>query len=497
MIPLPFASRFTLILYLVAIAAFGSSFYRRRATAREYFLGGKSMGWLPIGISIIAADLSAITVMGTPAWVYKHDLTLMWVTVGYPLVAPVVIIVFVPFYSRLNLYTAYEYLERRFNLHVRSVTSGLFQLLRSWHVAVAIYGPALVIHLVSSMSVAECVLLMGLFTTFYTTLGGMKAVIWTDVIQFTTIIIGSIYIVVKALQKTPGGLVSAYSVAHLAGRMRLFDLSLNPHDTTTLWACLIGGAFLSLGPLTTDQAILQRLFTAKSGKDFRQSVILQAFLIMPVLALMNCIGLALFVFYHAHPGRLSHLHNLDALVPYFILTELPSGIAGLVVAAIFAASMAVMSAGINSLTTAFSVDYYSRLIRPGRSAQHYAIVGRIGTAAFGCVVTLLTLVAGQAGDLAVAYLRVSTVLIGPMLGIFLLGILTRRANSAGTLIGALVGGLAVLSVSTMTDWSFFYFGAIGTLVTWAAGYAASLLFPAPMPEKIEGLVKGVGKVYVP
>ncbi|HEV2275565.1 MAG TPA: hypothetical protein VGR96_15445, partial [Acidobacteriaceae bacterium] len=258
MIPFSFADSIGLTLYLVAIAAFGSSFYRRRTTAREYFLGGKSMGWLPIGISIVAADLSAISVMGTPAWVYKNNLTLLWVTVGYPLVAPIVILVFVPFYSRLNLYTAYEYLERRFNLPVRSVASGFFQLLRSWHVAVAIYGPALVIHMVSHLSIAECVLTMGLFTTFYTTLGGMKAVIWTDVIQFTTVIAGAICIVVMAIHGVPGGLHSAYLAAHSAERLRLFDLSFNPDRTTTLWACLIGGAFLSLGPLTTDQAILQR-----------------------------------------------------------------------------------------------------------------------------------------------------------------------------------------------------------------------------------------------
>lgn len=490
MIPFATADYITLSIYLLTIALFGSSFYRKRSTAREYFLGGRSMGWLPIGISIVAADLSAISVMGTPAWAYKNNLTLLWVTVGYPLVAPIVILIFVPFYSRLHLYTAYEYLERRFDLKVRTLTSGLFQLLRAWHVAVAIYGPALIIHLVSALPVWECVLAMGLFTTLYTTLGGMKAVIWTDVIQFTTVMAGIGVILLIAIQDIPGGFHSIYSIAHAAGRLHIIDASLNLDRRTTIWACLIGGIFLSLGPLTTDQAILQRLFSAKSTRDFRQSVLLQAILIVPVIALLNLIGVVLFVYYSTHPARLVHLHNPDAIVPYFVLTELPKGVAGLVIAAIFAASMAVMSAGINALTTATTVDYYARLVRPNRSGEHYASVGRIGTAVWGCVVTLLALFAGRAGSLAIAYLRVSSLIVGPMLGIFLLGITTRRANPTGVLLGTFAGGMAVFVVGTGTHWSFFYFGAIGTIVTVAAGYISSLMFSPPSASKIVGLVMG-------
>lgn len=490
MISFAHADYITLSIYLLAIALFGSSFYQKRSTAREYFLGGRSMGWLPIGISIVAADLSAISVMGSPAWAYKNNLTLLWVTIGYPLVAPIVILVFVPFYSKLHLYTAYEYLERRFDLKVRSLASGLFQILRAWHVAVAIYGPALVIHLVSGLPIWQCVLAMGLFTTLYTTLGGMKAVIWTDVIQFTTVMTGILLILWIALRGVPGGLSTVYTLAHSADRLRFLNLSADPHEMTTLWACLIGGAFLALGPLTTDQAILQRLFAAKSTKDFRQSILLQAILIVPVIALLNAIGIVLFAYYQIHPDRLTHLHNLDAIVPYFVLTQLPAGVAGLVIAAVFAASMAVMSAGINALTTATTVDYYARLIRPGRSGERYAFVGRIGTTAWGCIVTLLALLAGHAGSLAIAYSRISSLVVGPMLGIFLLGVTTRRANATGVLTGAVLGSLAVLLFSILTTWSFFYFGALGTLVTFSAGYLSSLIFPPPATDKLAGLVMG-------
>lgn len=488
MISLTTTDILVLAAYLLAIAAFGSSFYRRKTTASEYFLGGKSMGWLPIGISIVAADLSAITVMGTPAWSFKHNLTLLWATIGYPVVAPLVVFVFAPFYSRLNLFTAYEYLERRFDLRVRLSASFLFQMLRSWHVAIAIYGPALVIHMVSRLSIVQCVLIMGLFTTIYTTLGGMKAVIWTDVIQFTTVLSGAALIAFTAIHQIHGGLATVYAIASQAGHTRFIDTSFNLADTTSIWACLIGGSFLALGPLTTDQAVLQRLFTAKSSKDFQQSIALQAILIVPVCAVLFGIGLVLFAFYHIHPDRLTGLRNTDAIVPYFALTELPRGVAGLVIAAIFAASMAVMSAGINALTTAFSVDVYARIIRPGQSAEHYASAGRWGTGVWGCVVTLLALFAGHMGDLAIAYPKVSSIIVGPMLGIFLLGILTRRANGAGTLIGALAGCLITVTVNLATAYSFYYMGAIGTVATFICGYAASLLSPPVSGDKLENLV---------
>ena len=241
------------VLYLLAIAAFGSSFYRRNSTAREYFLGNRSMSWLPAGISIIAADLSAISVMGAPAWAYKNNLEMLWVAVGYPLVAPLVVLVFVPFYSSLNLYTAYEYLERRFSLGVRLFSSGLFQLLRSWHVAVALYGPALVINMVTGMAVWKCVLVMGVFTTFYTTLGGIKAVIWTDVIQFCTVTSGIIVILMTAIFRTPGGAAEVWRVASENGKLHFMNTSMDPTQLTTIWSCIAGGAILSLAPLTTDR----------------------------------------------------------------------------------------------------------------------------------------------------------------------------------------------------------------------------------------------------
>jgi len=263
------------------------------------------------------------------------------------------------------------------------LTSLLFHILRGMHVALVIYAPSLVINMVTGLPVWECILFMGCFTTFYTALVGMRAVIWTDVIQFCAVSVGVLLIFYTALHHVSGGAAAAYRTALEAGRLRLFNFSTDPRELTSFWACIIGGSILCVAPLTTDQAVLQRLFTTKSAADCRQSVILQSILVVPITLLLSLTGIALFAYYHDNPGRLAGLNADDAIMPFFAVRELSPGVSGLIIASIFAASMSVMSAGINSLTTATTVDFYQRVFHPGRSPEHYARVGRIGTLAWG------------------------------------------------------------------------------------------------------------------
>lgn len=480
--------------YLTLIAAIGTSFYKKKSSAKDYFLGGRAMSWLPVGISLVAADLSAITVMGVPAWSYKHNIELLILSLGYPLMAPLVIRIFVPFYAKLNLYTAYEYLERRFSLGVRVTASVIFQILRGMHVAIVIYAPSLVINLVTGLPIWQCILFMGAFTTFYTTLGGMKAVIWTDVIQFSVVTSGIFLIFYTAFSRIDGGISRSFEIARAAGKLQLFNFSTDPSQLTSVWACLIGGFVLGMAPVTTDQAIIQRLFTTKSVRDCRQSIIVQSLIIVPISAVLYLAGTALYSFYHTNPGRLEGLANTDAIMPFFAVHELPAGVSGLVIAAIFGASMAVMSAGINSLTTATTVDFYQRLVRPGESGRRLATVGRIGTICWGVVTTVVALFAGRLGELANAYNLVSSHISGPLLGIFLLAVLTKRTTAKGVLIGAGGGILVIFILSLSTDWSFFYLGPLGVIVTCGLGYLASLFMAPPPLEKIRGLVRGQGEI---
>lgn len=474
------------ITYLVGIGVLGSSFYRRKSTSKEYFLGNRSISWLPVGISIMAANLSAITLMGNPSWGYEHNLELIWIGLGAIFAAPLVIIIFASTYLKLNLFTAYEYLETRFNLQVRLLTSLLFQLLRCMHVAIAIYAPSLTLHLVLQLPFWECVLLMGLLTTVYTSIGGMKAVIYTDAIQFGIVMSGIALVFWTAISHA-GGISPAYQIAMGAGRLRLFDFSPSPSRMTSFWACVIGGTVLSLAPLATDQAILQRLLATKSLRDCKRSVLLQAGLTVPIGACLYLTGTSLFAFYHQNPSHLHGLTSVDAILPFFAVHELHFGIAGFIVAAILASSMAVMSAGINSLTTATTVDFYQRIFRPNETPEHYANVGRVGTVVWGLVVTFLALFAGVFGPLAIGYLRISSFVSGPILGIFLLGALTKRTTARGSLLGAAAGMIVIAAVALGTQWSFLYLGVIGVLATVAVGYVVSFFME---PPRLQGRASG-------
>jgi len=477
-----------LLAYLAGITALGSSFYRRRTTPKDYFLGSRSFGWFPAGMSIIASDTSAITVMGSVAWCFNHNFEVMWFTFGYILMAPVVIRVFIPFYTSLNLYTAYEYLEKRFNLPVRVTTSILFQCLRGMHVAIAIYAPSLIIKLVTHLPLWECVLFMGVISTAYTTLGGMKAVIWTDMIQVCTVGVTILIVLFVAFSRIDGGIGAAYHLARVGGRLRMLNFSTNPDVLTSFWACILGGCILNLAPLTTDQAVLQRLFTTRSAKDAEQSVWLNAFLSIPMEILLLAIGAVLWVFYQQNSGHLSGLSNPDAILPFFAVRELHAGLAGLLIAGLFGASMGVMSAGINALSTATTVDIYARVLRPRRTEQHYANAGRVFTACWGIAATAVASLAGHLGELAIAYARVSSFVSGPILGIFLLGLLSRRATAGGALLGAAAGALTTALLSLKSNWSFFYMAPIGVAVSLLVGWLSSQFMDPPRPEQVRGLV---------
>jgi sodium-coupled monocarboxylate transporter 8/12 len=249
-----------------------------------------------------------------------------------------------------------------------------------------------------------------------------------------------------------------------------------------------------MAPVTTDQAVLQRLFATKSTRDCRQSIIVQSLIIVPISLMLYLAGVALYVFYQSHPARLAGLNSVDAVMPFFAIRELPVGMSGMIIAAIFAASMAVMSAGINSLTTATVVDFYKRIFRPNESEQRYAFVGRLGTLGWGLAMTLVALFADHLGELAIAYSRVSSFISGPLLGIFLLAVLTKRTTPAGALIGSGAGAAAVVVCSFLTRWSFLYLGPIGVAATFIVGYFVSLPMTPPAPEKIRGYVYRQGEI---
>jgi SSS family transporter len=286
-----------ILFYFSLVTITGSWFYRNDADMRAYLLGSKGMRWLPVALSILAADTSAISYLGYPGWSFRENLKLNQNIFTYLFAIPLVMWVFLPVYSRGNLYTAYQYLEQRFDFRVRLLTSLLFLTVRGAHVAIIIYAPALVMAEVMDIPIRLSVLMVGLLTTFYTTMGGIKGVIWTDTIQVMTVFVGFTAVALSALHHVPGGIVEVLHTGRAFGKFEFVDFSFNLDKIDNSWAILIGGTILCLQSMGTDQAVLQKYFTTKSRKETSKALLLYGATIIPFISLLSILGVVLFVFY--------------------------------------------------------------------------------------------------------------------------------------------------------------------------------------------------------
>ncbi len=469
-------------IYILATLIFGMWVGGRQKDLKTYLLAGHQMHWSIIAISVLAALFSGISFLGAPAESYNHNLIYLWVLVAYFIATPITTLVFLPFFFRLNFYTAYEYLEHRFDLRLRRLSSASFIFRVSLWLALALYAPALVISELMGVPLWLSILITGLGTTLYTTVGGMKAVIYTDVIQFFVLLIGIIAIFTVAVRETPGGLGAAWQIAEAHGRTRFLDFSFSPNVRMTFWGALIGGVALNLVQLVTDQVSVQRYLTASNLKESQRALWFKLILTLPLISVFYLTGLVLFSFYQTHPELAATLKSADRLLPNFVGSQIPSPIPGLLVAAILSATMSVVSSGINSLTTATLIDFIYTKKRDSDSAQDDRTrvhAARSWTIFYGVVVTLLGLIVSKLGTLIEAAAKIGGFFGGPLLGIFFLGVLSRRANAQGTLAGAIAGFVIVISVGFFTNVSFMWYALIGCVVTYVVGEATSPFFPPP------------------
>lgn len=479
--------------YLGLVVGFGSLFYRQQKSTEDFFLGGRSIGWFPIGISIMASLFSAITLMGSPAEYFTHNIELYLFHTAVLLVAPLILFVFMPFYHKLKVVSAYEYLERRFNLPVRLLASGIFIFWRLCWMATAVYVPSLVLSVVTGLPLISMILVMGILATFYTTLGGMKAVIWTDVIQAVVLWGGigmTIFILIKSM---PNGAADIWQIAKAAGRTQLLDFQFSFTNRVTFWGLLVGPFFVLCSFYGADQVTLQRYFSSRSLKDSRRSFLLNIVLVMIVNATLVVIGLGLFAFYQKNPQLLDANFQGDKVFPYFIAHQLPAGISGLMLAAIYAAAMSSIDSGINTVTTAYITDFHKRLnlFNPNRVAvsdREILRLARILTFIIGAVITTLACFVGQLGSIIEITNKIVNSFSGPLISIFILGMLTRRATPYAVMTASITGTVLTVYAIFFTPISFLWYPAIGGFFTLIIGYSLSFFENKPAETKLQGLV---------
>jgi solute:Na+ symporter, SSS family len=470
----------TIVVYLIAITWFGARFRKNQHNLKDYFLGGRSAPWWAIALSIVSAETSTLTVIGTPALSFSGNFQFLQLVLGYLLARIVISVLFLPQYFRGEMFTAYELMRRRFGDRIRRLTAGTFLVLRALAEGVRVFAVSLVISVVLGTGEVVSILVIVCLTLFYTFEGGMTAVIWTDVVQMFLYVAGAILSFWVILHQIPGGWEHVNAVATAAHKFQMFDFrfSWTPEffsRSYSFWAGLIGGCFLTTASHGTEQLLVQRLLAAKTEQQSRAALLSSWVVIFFQFALFLFIGLLLFV--HYSDAHLAGPEPADSIYPRFIWNNLPAGISGLVIAAILAAGMSNLSAALNALASTTVMDFYKPLAtrrNPATSDSHFLGIARWATVAWGVILFLVGLVARHWGSVLEAGLTIASILYGSLLGVFLLGLLTRRVQQTAAMIAMIAGLLLMIYIRAATSIAFTWYVVIGTAATFTTGYVLSL-----------------------
>lgn len=539
------------IAYLAFVIWDGIRMTKHANQAEGYFLASRSLPWWAVGLSVMATQMSAITLVGTTGQAYTDGMRFIQFYYGLPFAMIILCVTVVPFFYRAKVYTAYEYLEKRFDVRVRSLTSFFFLISRGLGVGVIISAPSIILSIVLGWNLIFTIFAIGLSTTLYTMFGGVQAVTWTDVKQMFIIFFGLAVCLLVILSSFPEGvsLTDGLRLAGASGKLTTVETHFDLKDKYNIWSGLIGGLFLMLGYFGCDQSQVQRYLTAKSVDEGRTSLLMSAFLKIPMQFFILLIGVLVFVFYQfnqppvvfnsnelARAGqnvqfqaiqenynaafnerreaairftgespeaRQNYLeadkkfkdsrneavkfikengnagfNDVNYVFPTFVVENMPMGVIGLIIAAIFAAAMSSIAAELNSLATATTIDFYRRLYRPEATDTQTVAVGRIATLLWGIFACIVAVFATNLGSLIEVVNKFGSFFYGSLLGVFVLAFAVKRANAKGAFFGLLFGIASVWIASNYTDIEFLWFNVIGCLVTVLFGYLISLIAKA-------------------
>lgn len=487
--------------YLLSMVGIGYWFMKKEAASStdDYFRGGQRIPWWVAGLSIFATVLSSITFMAIPALSYASGWN-KWVG-QWPIIIiiPLVVFFYLPFFRKLNLTSAYEYLEARFNLAARLIASASFMIFHVGRIAIVLYLPALALASVSDINIYLAITVIGVLCVLYTVMGGIEAVVWTDAIQALVLIGGALLCFLLVVMNVEGGFSAITSALENQDKFLSVDWSLTSamdfsSDTKSGWLFFFGFLFAALPNYTSGQDVVQRYVTTPSEKAAARSLWMNIFMTLVGSAIFFALGTALYVFYQANPVKLDPtMPQTDGILPFFIMQNLPVGVSGLIVAGVFAAAQSTISSSLNSLATAFVTDFYGRVIAPTSSDKQRLSVARnivIGVGIIGIAASVW--IANQ--ELKSAYdtfnMFVGFVL-GPLAAMFALGIFTKRVSGTACLIGAASGSIGIIIVTYLNKtevidvWSLLN-GLICFVITFTVAYFASFIFPAD-PKQVVGL----------
>ena len=460
-----------LALYLLTMLGVGLFFSRRQRTTEDYFLAGRNMPWFPVAMSMYASLTSATTYLALPGKAYSENIALLLVCLVSPCVAPVLIFLIYPFYRRLRATTSYEYIELRFGHPARLCTSAFFLLTRLGWLGTVIYAPALALTVVTDIPLWSCILFMGAMATTYTTLGGLAAVLWTDVVQFVTLVGGAIWIGVTLHTTVNGGVDGILQVAGAAGHTHIASWTLSLTETTGMMVVLC--FFLQMtNDYGTDQVTVQRLMAIKKDTGVWKAIIFNAFSDLVIISLLLFIGLGIFAYYQQNGIAVGPNISPDQIMPHYIVGALPNGVSGLLIAAIFAAAMSSIDSGIHSMATVLEHDLLGAPKKESLLRVRCFILG------LGAIATGLAFYVAQFKDIIKAFATIVSLFSAPILALFLIGMLTKRGSFPAWVLATIPAiGVTIWLQQTEINWTY-YFPTSFTIT-----FLGSLLLSHALPNK--------------
>jgi SSS family transporter len=460
--------------YLAGVAGVGIALRGRQEGVGDYFLGSRRVAWPLILLSIVATETSTVTFLSVPGKAFARDMAFLQIALGYVLGRCAVAIVLMPHFFRGQALTLYQILGQRFGSGVQRVSSVLFLATRSIADGLRLYLTAIVLQQLTQWSFAVAIVAVGVATIVYTFVGGIRAVIWTDFLQFFIYVLGALVAGLVLLDRVGGGWGTVLQVGAAQGKFDVFRFSFDPTASQTFWAGLVGGAFLSAATHGADQMMVQRYLCTESLPHARLALVSSGVLVLAQFAAFLVLGVGLFVFYEQYPPAVPFARS-DEVFVQFIVREVPVGLRGLIIAAVFAAAMSTLSGSLNSISSAAVADLYRPLVRPEAGERHYLVVSRLLTVVAGLVQIGVALY-GRAmpGRSTVdRVLEVAGFTTGITLGVLLLGVLVRRAGQSAAMVAMIMGAAVMSVVWLFTPIDGWWYALIGSVTTLLAGYLAS------------------------
>ena len=538
------------IVYLVWVVVDGIKKSKNTDTVSGYFMANKSLSWWVVGLSVMATQLSAVTMIGTPGQGATDGLRFIQLYLGLPLAMVILGVTIVPLLHGSGVYTAYEYLERRFDAKTRSLTAFLFLISRGLAVGTIMAAPGVVFSAIFGIPLVWAVAMIAVPTVIYTMVGGVQAVAWADVKQMVLIVIALVAIMFVLVIQMPVSPGEALTIAGATGRLQVFDFSFDMSERYTFWSGMIGGTFLMLSYFGTDQSQVQRYLTARSVHEAKSSLLMSAYWKIPLQALVLLVGVGVFVYYQfvrppllynpvheaavvaargaeyddlqrryaeaftlreeaalavadasgsgqqpmelflAREQKIQELRgealamvveetnesstDVNYIIPRFVLSELPIGLAGLFIAGVFAAAMSSIAAELNALSTASVIDFYRRWMRPNADDAHYLRVSKGATVFWGFFACIVATYAATLGSLIEVVNLFGSLFYGSILGVFLLAMVP-RAKGLGAFLGLIIGMATVGFVQYFTTIGYLWHNVIGAAVVLLVGVPLSLI----------------------